>query len=261
MLKKLLKYDLKYCYKVLVVFYILSILFAVISRLCLLSDSNIMIILYKVNCGITISMMANVLINNLFRIWARFNNNIYKDESYLTHTLPVEKKYIYSSKILASIISSVTSVIVMFVCLILCYYSKENIELLKNSLNIVANAYSSSVTSILLTLFLILFLEFTFIILTGFDALILGHKSNDNKIIKSVIYGLIIYMIFSILLLLIVYLLGTFNTDIMAIFNHGNINVKTIKMLLNVIMIIYTIYLVILYLFGIKEFNKGVDVE
>lgn len=261
MLRKLLKYDLKYSYKALIVFYILSILFAVLSRLCLLSDSNIMIILYKVNCGITISMMVNILINNLLRIWVRFNNNIYKDESYLTHTLPVEKRDIYSSKILAAIISVLTSIIVIFVCLVLCYYSKENIELLKNSLNIVANAYSSSITNVLLTLFLILFLEFTFIILTGFDALILGHKSNDNKMIKSVIYGLVIYMIFNVLLLLIVYLLGTFNTDIMAIFSHESIKIETIKILLNVIMIVYVIYLIILYLFGIKEFKKGVNVE
>ena len=101
----------------------------------------------------------------------------------------------------------------------------------------------------------------TIIILTGFDALILGHKSNDNKMIKSVIYGLVIYMIFNVLLLLIVYLLGTFNTDIMAIFSHESIKIETIKILLNVIMIVYVIYLIILYLFGIKEFKKGVNVE
>ncbi len=68
-------------------------------------------------------------------------------------------------------------------------------------------------------------------------------------------------MIFNVLLLLIVYLLGTFNTDIMAIFSHESIKIETIKILLNVIMIDYVIYLIILYLFGIKEFKKGVNVE
>ena len=47
----------------------------------------------------------------------------------------------------------------------------------------------------------------------------------------------------------------------MAIFSHESIKIETIKILLNVIMIVYVIYLIILYLFGIKEFKKGVNVE
>ena len=34
-----------------------------------------------------IGMIINSLINGLMRSWVRFINNVYKDESYLTHTL------------------------------------------------------------------------------------------------------------------------------------------------------------------------------
>ena len=262
MLLKVLKYDLKFTYKNLIIFYTLSLFFALLGRICSIFDtSGIMLILSKINNGIAISMIISVIINNLMRVWARLVLNFYKDESYLTHTLPVKKSTLYLSKVLCGIITMLTSTLVIAVTILICYYSKENIELLKNSLNLVASLYESSITSLILQIFTLLFLEFTFIILTGFDALILGHKSNDNKMIKSVIYGLVIYMIFNVLLLLIVYLLGTFNTDIMAIFSHESIKIETIKILLNVIMIVYVIYLIILYLFGIKEFKKGVNVE
>ena len=49
--------------------------------------------------GAMFSMMISAIINNLMRMWVRFKQNLYGDESYLTHTLPVTKASIYLSKI------------------------------------------------------------------------------------------------------------------------------------------------------------------
>ena len=69
MLKKLLKYDLKNINKVLIIFYSLSITFAVITRLLfLIKDSFIMNILAQISSVITISMMFNIVINNIMRL-------------------------------------------------------------------------------------------------------------------------------------------------------------------------------------------------
>ena len=62
----------------------------------------------KVCSGVTISMIFNIIINNIMRLWARFGSNLYKDESYLTHTLPIDKKTLYLSKTLTSIIAILT---------------------------------------------------------------------------------------------------------------------------------------------------------
>ena len=70
------------------------------------------------------------------RCWARFTKNIYGDESYLTHTLPIEKKTIFISKYLTSIITMLASTAVILIVLFIAYYSKENIEWLKASLNL-----------------------------------------------------------------------------------------------------------------------------
>ena len=99
MLSKVLKYDLKFVYKVLLVFYSLVIFFAILTRLCFsFENSFILNILANIFSGFTISFMFSILINNLMRLWARFIKNCYSDESYLTHTLPINKKTIYASK-------------------------------------------------------------------------------------------------------------------------------------------------------------------
>ena len=85
MLKKLLKYDLKWCFKPLIVFYILSIFFAIMVRIVeSFEQSLIILIIDKICCGVLIAMIINILINCFMRNWARFVKNIYKDESYLT---------------------------------------------------------------------------------------------------------------------------------------------------------------------------------
>lgn len=262
MLLKVLKYDLKFTYKNLIIFYSLSLFFALLGRIYgLFDNSGIMLILSKINNGIAVSMLVSVLINNLMRVWARLVLNFYKDESYLTHTLPVKKSTLYLSKVLCGLITMLTSTIVIAASLLICYYSKENIELLKNSLNIVANLYESSITNLLLQVFTLLFLEFTFILLTGYIGIILGHKSNNNKMLKSCLYGFLTYMALSIIILLVVYVSGLFNSDIMNIFTSTTFTLTTFKSILLIVMITYTVLIIIEYIVGLKTVESGVNID
>ena len=93
MLNKLLKYDLKYMVKNMSIFYILSIFFAITTRILFnLKQSVIINIIGQISVGCMFAMLANTLINTIMRSWVRFRDSIYKDESYLTHTLPVITK-------------------------------------------------------------------------------------------------------------------------------------------------------------------------
>ncbi len=261
MLLKVLKYDLKFTYKNLIIFYILSIFFALLGRLCGLFDSSIMMIISKINNGISISMTVSILINNLMRVWARLVLNFYKDESYLTHTLPVKKSTLYLSKVLCGLITMLTSTLVIALSLFICYYSKENIELLKTSLNLVATLYNSSITSLLIQVFTLIFLEFTFILLTGYIGIILGHKSNNNKMLKTCLYGFLTYMASAIIILLVIYICGLFNPNIMKLFTTNTFVLSTFKTVLLIAMITYTLLILIEYLLGLHEINKGVNID
>ncbi len=264
MLGKLLKYDLKWIYKVLIVFYILSIVFALIGRgLTEIENSLILNIVGQFCNGVTIAMVINILINNLMRVWARFVRNSYKDESYLTHTLPVSKKTIYLAKILSAIITMLTSGLVILVSIAICYYSEANIEFLKNSLEIVAASYNSTVIGFILVVFVVLVLELIFALLAGYMGIIIGHKSNNVKTLKSVIYGFIVYMIPSVLTLAILFIIGLFNTDIMNLFFSVGVepNLEVIKNILYVGIVLYIAYIAIYYKISSNIFEKGVNVD
>ena len=105
MLKKLLKYDLIYTYKIIIIYYTLSIIFALLTRIFLNFDATLLNIIGSICSGVTITFMINILVNTLIRNWVRFNYNFYKDESYLTHTLPVSKTKLYLSKFLTASIT------------------------------------------------------------------------------------------------------------------------------------------------------------
>lgn len=263
MLGKLLKYDLKWIYKVVIVFYALSVIFAILTRICFsIENSKLFSILAQVASGFTIAMIVNSLFNGIIRSWVRFVNNIYKDESYLTHTLPVGKKTIYLSKVLSAIICSFISMVVAAISLFICYYSKENLDFLKQMLELTANTYDTTVINICLSFSFILFLEMVFIILIGYVGIIIGHKSNRNKMVKSIITAFGLYMGTNILTLGIIVLMGVFNQEIGNLMKTNSmIDTEGIKFLLVVAILVYAVYNVFYYWLGKKQLEKGVNVD
>ena len=263
MLKNLIKYDLKSTMKFLVIFYILAIFFSVLTRIFLgIENSLIMDIIGKVFSGVTISMIFNILINGLMRLWIRFKSNFYGDESYLTHTLPVDKKTQYLSKAVCAVITTFTSFIVIALVLFIAYYSKENIELVKSILLPVATAYNSTIVKILLAFLFICFLEITNGLQAGYTGIILGHKKQGAKIGYSVLFGFITYFATQIFIVAIVFIVALFNKDIMNLFYTTEmINVDIIKLLIYLAITLYTLTLVILYFVNLKLFKKGVNVD
>ena len=263
MLKKLLKYDLKDMFKLLIIFYSIGIFFSILTRIFLgIENSFIMNIIGQICSGVTISMIFNILINNMMRIWVRFKNNFYNDESYLTHTLPVEKKNLYLSKILATFITVFTSTFVIMIMLFIAYYSKENIALLKNILLPMTDVYNTTLVKIILAFFLVFFLELFNGLQIGFTGIILGHKMNSGKIGLSVLFGFFSYMATQVFALIIIYVVALFNDNIMNLFRTVElINVETIKIIIYLAIIIYTVTLIVIYFVNQYLFKKGVNVE
>lgn len=263
MLRKLLKYDLKWTYKILIVFYIISIVFALLTRvLFTIENSFVLNIVAQICSGITISMFANILINNIMRLWARFVVNTYKDESYLTHTLPIEKQTIYTSRFLSTLITMFTSIFVIVVSMFIGYYSKENLQVVKSLLMPIAQMYDSTVLKLLLVAVFVVFLEMFFTIQIGYTGIILGHRKNNRKMPFSILFGFICYMITQGLILLVLFVLGFFNNDIMNMFITNEIvSVDIIKNVMWLAIGIYSLLIIIYYFINVKLLRKGVNVD
>ena len=263
MLGKLLKYDLKWVYKLIIVFYMLAITFSVIGRaFSTIEKSLVFEIVSQIAFGTAISMMVSSLINTLMRLWVRFNRNVYKDESYLTHTLPVKKQEIFAAKVITGVVSIFTAMIVIIVCLFICYYSEANMEALKSVLEIAASTYNTTVLNLLLLIAIVIFLEIVYALLIGYVGIILGHKSNKNRMARSIVIGFILYFVLQGLTLGLIAIYGLFNPDVMNLINTKEIvNIEAIKSVMYVGIGIYALYIIFLYFFGKKELSKGVNVE
>ena len=263
MLKKLLKYDLQNVYKLLIVFYSLSLFFAILTRIFLsIENSFIMNIIGQICSGTTIAMIFNILINNLMRLWVRFKNNFYGDESYLTHTLPIDKKTLYLSKTLASIITLFSSVLVIGISLFVAYYSKENILVVKNLLLPLATVYESTVVTIILAFIFVCFLEIMNMLQSGYVGIVLGHKRNNNKMVFSVLFGFGTYLLTQVFAILVIFMVALFNKDLMNLFyTMDSLSVSIIKLCIYLAIAIYTINIFVLYFVNLKLFSKGVNVD
>lgn len=263
MLKKLIKYNLKDIYKGLIIFYTLSIFFSLLTRIFLsIENSFILNIIGQVCSGITISMIFNILINNLMRLWVRFKQNLYGDESYLTHTLPIDKKTLYLSKTLTSIITLFSSALIIGITLFIAYYSKNNIEVVKNFLLPLATVYDSTVVTIILAFIFVCFLEIMNMLQSGYVGIVLGHRKNNNKVVLSVLFGFGTYLLTQIFTVLVVFVVALFNKDLMNLFyTMDSLNVSTIKLCIYLAIVIYTLNIFILYFINSKLFSKGVNVD
>ena len=72
MLSKLIKYDIKRIAKFLLVFYVLAIFSAILTRLLFMVNNSFIIgILAQICSGFTCAMIANILINTLMRQWVK----------------------------------------------------------------------------------------------------------------------------------------------------------------------------------------------
>ena len=101
-----------------------------------------------------------------------------------------------------------------------------------------------------------------FTIFAGYIGILLGHKSNDKRMIKSIIYGFITYMATQTITLILMFICGLFNKDIMNLFMTNNIvNIDILKYIMYGAILIYIIYIIIYYVIGNKLLKNGIDVD
>ena len=263
MLKKLLKYDLKYMLKNMSVFYILSIFFAIVTRIFFsINQSVIVNIIGHISAGCMISMMFNILINTMMRSWIRFRDSIYRDEAYLTHTLPVTKNDIFNSKFVQSLVFFIIGFLVIILSLFIAYYTKDRWLEIKNVINTITTGIEINTTLFIISAFGVIFLEVFNAIQCGFLGIILGYKKNNNMVGFSILFGFLAYLLSQSMVLLLVFIVGIFNNDIMNLFQSNILlSASSFKLLIILSILLYSVIITVISILCKWEFNKGVNVE
>lgn len=259
MLRKLIKYDLLWINRTLIIFYILTFIFALLMRLGEnLTDSVIGSLLRHILPGFVISAMASTLINAAIRVWVRFRQNCYKDEAYLTHTLPITRAQLFDSKVISSLISIIIAVAVVIAAFFIAFWNNDMYEYFRS---LVENADMGFIIGGILVTAL---LEIIYIVSVGFFSLVAGHRQNNNRVLYSVVIGMLLYFALQGVLLAVIYCIGFFDDGVKAMFTTNPENAVSFDNYRTLIIITDVLYLLLnvgLYFGGKHLFKKGVNVE
>lgn len=263
MLSKLLKYDLKWMIKIVCIYYVLGIIFAVLGRIfSLLPDSLIFNIIEGICKGAALSLVITGLINSVIRAWVRMVTNMYKDESYLTHTLPIDIKMHFLSKVLSVLIMVLLSVVAILSTVFIMYYSKENLEILKTSINLISSGLDVSTFAFIFLVTVVVMLEIIYIVFVGFLGITIGHSFNNAKLGKSFLFGIIIYFGCNVISMFILLFGSIFSNNLFnAMFKGSEVEYGLLVTIMIVAIVLYSIYNVVIYLLTNKLLSKGVNVD
>ena len=261
MIKKLVKYDIMKMSRILVYIYVVALAFAIITRLINIGNSiQIIDIIGKVFAGITYSVIINILINNFVHILNVFINSFYKDESYLTHTLPVTKGQLLASKIISALVVTLVSFLVSVVAILIIHYSSTMFDTLAFLIEMAVSGFNMSATLFVVIVSILLFLQLFCITLMTFTAVVKANRYNSNRILKGLIWFCIYYFGASIITLLVAVTIFAITGNIGQVF-ASQLSQFSFLTLMWVAVVMYLIYSVFYTFICYRLFNKGVNID
>lgn len=264
MLKKVLKYDLKFVLDALLPLLLMEFILALLTRgLSALAADSAIIKFFVSTFQLTLIILAvTVLITSFTRNWIRLARNLYGDEAYLTHTLPVEKSIIYQAKFLNALLSVLIAVLADAACLLIVYYSPDSAKLLITSLNLTADVYQINLFGLCAAMITLIALEMLCLLLSGYTGIIVGHRSLEQRSLKSTLYSFGFYLGSQSAILLIILVIALFDHPLLMLFTSSQIT--DLAVLKTVIAIAGGGYLLICFLYYCIDqrlLAKGLNVD
>lgn len=261
MIKKLMKHDTRKMFWILCYIYIISVTLAGLTRLINIGNNiQFLKILGHVFSGLTYSALCSILVNTFVQILRVFTLSFYKDESYLTHTLPVSKNKLLLSKYLSAIIVIMTSILVCFASLFIMFYSKTFIQGLKSFISATVSGFNISIGLFVFLLILLIFAEICAFISMSFTAIVKAHTYNSKRVLKGMLWFVLYYLGSMVCLILTCVIIFAISGNISSLFASTLSSSAFLKII--ILTLIFYISLAILYYFICRKvFKKGVNVD
>ncbi len=256
-----MKYDIKKMMRILVYIYAISLGLAVITRLINIGkDIQAIAIVGHIFAGLTYSAVGSVIINTFVHILRVFTVGFYRDESYLTHTLPVKKEKLLLSKYLSSIIVIISSVVVSALSLLIVLYSDNLFNFIKQSLEVVVAGFNMSVGGFLTLIVCIVFAQICAMMSMAFAAIVKANTYNHKRIMKGLIWFAVFYFGSTIVTLLTAVMVFAISGNLSELIASQMSNSAFMTILI-LGLVLYFVYAIVFYIATDNMFKKGVNVD
>lgn len=235
MFLKVFKYDFKAIFfKFIPVLALLPVLAIIVRLVNLMRLDNVF-------AGLMISLINGLFWMGCFGLFIytivicimRYVKSLFRDQGYLTHTLPVNKHQLLLSQILADVLMELISVVLVGLCILIAYFDMQFAKIIVDA---VSQFFDEVITveefwnlfsgTIVLLIFMTLFgtLQSMFIIYTG---VAIGHAFSKNKGILSIVFCIAINYGISMIV-------GIINIVIGAIVDFSVITTNQIVSVINI---------------------------
>lgn len=261
MLSKLLKYDFKALFRVLIPLYGVGFLLALLTRLTnTITTGNSILAIPN---GFISSLFVMVLIGIPFLAFIisimLFYQNLIKDEGYLMNTLPVKKSSLVISKGISAcvvlLLSVVVSIALLFVGVYGLWFHGDLISEFAK-LYISFGQYKSFTWLILIAMLLSYIMQqFMF-----YGAIALGQKHNNKKVLYSVIYVIVLYSINQIAST-IVYIPILINPQWSKYLNNTVPPINILNGYMIATIVLLAVFIIIYYMITVKVLDKKLNLE
>ena len=261
MLSKLLKRDLKKNMRWLWILFVGAIGFAGVTRGVKELGENVAFfkmigVFFE---GIYYSLAINLIIQPFLRNFLNFHKSFYSDESYLTHTLPVTKNQLITSKYLTAFIEIVAGFGSLILSLLIMYAGPNFTQFLKLLFSTLITG-EFSVALALIGVVILIIVEFLMFISIIDFAIVMGFKSKEKRILKSFLitaacaFAAITVLAISLIIVLSINGIKFTTTSLV-------LSVTAFYSVIVSAIVIYVAVVLLFYFLAKREFNKGVNVD
>lgn len=260
MLGKVLKYDLKDSFKSLIPFYVVLMGLGVVARILGLFDEHSIMHTFYLLMNVTLIFLAgvSVLVSGMVSV-KHYLENLFKDQGYLTHTLPVKKGTLLLSKVLSSAIILIMTVIVTSISLLIAFYYSGFFGDVFAFLGTTFAGTEAYKFLIFLCIYALVFYLAT--VLMIYAAIAIGHSRSNNKVFTSVGIGILFYFLMEFIYLAIVLITVAIEPTFIVNLDNGTFMLADLMSFLSIFMVVALIIGGIYYFISYKFMDKKLNLE
>lgn len=279
MLAKLIKYDLKFVFKSVIIFIVSLWICAALFNL---TDYDATYQVFENTTEVTYSAPAFVrflhavfqngiyvlilatFFNAAARLWIRFNHNLFHDEAYLTHTLPVTRATLWAGKFLSAVITILIVIASTIISLAILSLTTSG-ELLAATFGFARTNMPPFFYPLLL---LTIFTQLLFIIICGFTGITISQKLRSHRGLWSRLCGLGVYLLGAVAILGILLVWSAFDEGMRTVLFDANSSAAaaliTQDFFVKVLAfagVAYTAMITVLYFVNQTLLTRGIDID
>ena len=202
MLRKLMKYDLKYYRKIMLPLWAVLIIYGIVHGINTVFNYETFYdhIPIKAQVIVVVTGIYFIFCVNIILVIQRFWKSMYGKESYLTHTLPVTERKLILSKVFSAIIISFTTVFIFFAENDILIYIQSIVYHGEASLQGIPIRHFQDFTKtkvVLTILYMIIYgiIWTMHLIYQAYTAICIGQMRSKNRFATMIIVGAFLFLV------------------------------------------------------------------